>query len=645
VLGRNLSEAVLEYLATRRLLVVLDNCEHLLDAAARIVDAVEQECPGVVVLATSREGLGLAGERILAVSSLGLPDHAGSVEVLSSTDAVRLFVERARDVKADFALTAQNAVAVGQLCRRLDGIPLALELAAARVRSMTPNDLLDRIDQRFTLLTRGSRAALERQQTLRRTIDWSYDLLSPPEREALLRLSVFAGGCDIPAAEGVLSGGTIAPFEVVDVLGQVVDKSLLSVDDYRGRARYRMLETIRQYAQERLDDSGTAPLVRRAHAEYYPALAESAGPHLRGGGQLAWSQDLAVEIGNLRTALDWAVEQEAVDHALRLVAPLTISGLEVGDSAMEWAAAAVAIPGADQHPLFGWVASWAAWGATARGDYDRARVVMRDVAALEDERGTWGAAACRAAATLAFFTGDLDAARHYADEWVAVARAQGDAYEVCQSLIMQASAVNFGGQGNPVPIYEEAVQIARQANILSSLAIGLSAFAINLSHVETLDPETARHAVALAEEAIEVAAVIGDSTTVDMARNSQGHIALRRGEVRVALETYAESAERIMARGGRSVSAVPLLYAAAAAFAGMGHVRQAAVLLGASDTFWPTRFGPAWLMKLLSEVDATLLQQLGAKRISELRSQGADLGGAEAVEYLRVEAGRALANE
>jgi predicted ATPase len=190
VLGRNLSEAVLEYLATRRLLVVLDNCEHLLAAPARMVDAIEQGCPGVVVLATSREGLGLAGERILAVPSLGLPDHAGSVdvEVLSSTDAVRLFVERARDAKADFALTPQNAVAVGQLCRRLDGIPLALELAAARVRSMTPHDLLDRIGQRFTLLTRGSRAALERQQTVRRTMDWSYDLLSPPEREALLRL-------------------------------------------------------------------------------------------------------------------------------------------------------------------------------------------------------------------------------------------------------------------------------------------------------------------------------------------------------------------------------------------------------------------------------------------------------------------------
>jgi predicted ATPase/class 3 adenylate cyclase len=388
-LGRELSEAVLEYLAAKRLLLVLDNCEHLLEATARLVDVVAHECPGVVVLATSREGLGLAGERILAVPSLSLPDHAASMDALSTTDAVRLFVERARDANASFALTPDNAAAVAQLCRRLDGIPLAIELAAARARSMTPEDLLERIDQRFTLLTRGSRAALERQQTLRRTIDWSYELLGPPEREALLRLSVFAGGCGLSAAEAVVSGGAVGPTDVADVLGQLVDKSLLIVEDHRGRARYRMLETIRQYAQERLDDSGAAPSVRRAHADYYVALAETAGPHLRGRGQLAWARDLAMEIGNFRAAVDWAVEQASPGPALRLAAPLTVQGLEVGDAAMEWAAAASAIPGADEHPLFATVASWAVWGATVRRDHDRARATFGRVAAVEERRGRW----------------------------------------------------------------------------------------------------------------------------------------------------------------------------------------------------------------------------------------------------------------
>jgi predicted ATPase/class 3 adenylate cyclase len=644
VLGQDLSETVLEYLAAKRLLLVLDNCEHLLDAMARLVDLVAHGCPGVVVLATSREGLGLAGERILAVPSLNLPDSEASVDALSTTDAVRLFVERTRDASASFALTPDNATAVAQLCRRLDGIPLAIELAAARARSMTPEDLLERIDQRFTLLTRGSRAALERQQTLRRTIDWSYELLRPPEREALLRLSVFAGGCGLPAAEAVVSGGAVDPADAVDVLGQLVDKSLLIVEDHRGRARYRMLETIRQYAQERLDDSGTAPSVRRAHADYYVALAESAGPHLRGPGQLAWARDLAVEIGNFRAAVDWAVEQDSPEPALRVVAPMTVQGLEVGEAATEWAVAASAIPGADEHPLFATVASWATWGATARRDHDRARATLGRVAAFEERQGRWGAAACRAAATLAFFTGDLETAQRWADEWVRAARSDGDAYELSQALVMYGTGVNFMGLGDPIPIYEEAVRIAREAGILAALAMALAALALALISGEpnVLDPEIAGRAAAMAEEAFEVGTLIGDSTSVDVARHLRGQIAMRRGQFRAALEAYSESAEVIIARGGQTTATVPFVLVATCAFAGAGHVEAAAVLLGAGDTLSPTRFGPGWVMDWLSELDSTLPQQLGAQRFEELRSKGAALGPSEAVEYVRVEAERAL---
>jgi predicted ATPase/class 3 adenylate cyclase len=645
-LGRELSETVLECLAAKRLLLVLDNCEHLLDATARLVDVVAHECPGVVVLATSREGLGLAGERILAVPSLSLPDPQASVDALSTTDAVRLFVERTRDANASFALTLDNAAAVAQLCRRLDGIPLAIELAAARARSMTPEDLLERIDQRFTLLTRGSRSALERQQTLRRTIDWSYELLGPPEREALLRLSVFAGGCGLPAAEAVVSGGAVESIDVVDVLGQLVDKSLLIVEDHRGRARYRMLETIRQYAQERLDDSGTAPSVRRAHADYYVALAESAGPHLRGRGQLAWARDLAVEIGNFRAAVDWAVERESPEPALRVVAPLTVQGLDVGEAATEWAAAASAIPGADEHPLFATVASWATWGATARRDHDRARATFGRVADFEERRGRWGAGACRAAATLAFFTGDPETAHRWADEWVRVARSDRDAYELSQALVMHATALGTLGLGDPVPIYEDAVRIAREAGVLTALAIALSALATALFHADpaALDPETARRAAAVAEEAFEVGTLIGDPTSIDIGRQLQASIAVRRGEYSAALKALVEAAEGIMARGGWTTVFVPIVSVATFAFAGAGHAETAAVLLGAGDIS-QTPFGPGWVREWLGKVDSALPQQLGAQRFAALRSQGAALGPSEAVEYLRVEAGRALTND
>ena len=306
--GRALDESVLDYLATKRLLLVLDNCEHLLDAVARLVDAIERRCAGVSVLATSREGLALGGERMAAVPSLGVPAGDADVDEVRQAEAVRLFGDRASAAKRDFALTDRNVAAVGVLCRRLDGIPLAIELAAARVRSLSPEDLVSRLDQRFELLTHGSRTAPERHQTLRSTIDWSYDLLSPTERHALNRLSVFAGGCDLAAAEAVLPDDDLDAADVVDVLGQLVDKSLVVVDEVDGGVRYRLLETIRQYARERLDASDDPVTLRRRHADHYVTLAEAAGPHLRGREHLEWTNVIARDIDNIRAALDWAVE-------------------------------------------------------------------------------------------------------------------------------------------------------------------------------------------------------------------------------------------------------------------------------------------------------------------------------------------------
>ena len=291
--GRRLDAVVVDYLVPKRLLLVLDNCEHLLDVAARAVDRLRQRCPEIAVLATSREGLALAGEQIVAVPSLGLPSGDDPTLVDTDAEAVELFVDRARDAKRDFVLSNHNAGAVALLCRRLDGIPLAIELAAARVRSLTPDDIVQRLDQRFKLLTRGSRASLERHQTLRNTVDWSYDLLNPVEQAALNRLSVFAGGADLRAVEAVVSGDDLDPFDVADVLGQLVSKSLVLVDDPRSGRRYRLLETIRQYAQERLEASGEAATVRRRHAEYYVEVAEEAGPDLRGGQQVGTAQEIA----------------------------------------------------------------------------------------------------------------------------------------------------------------------------------------------------------------------------------------------------------------------------------------------------------------------------------------------------------------
>jgi predicted ATPase/class 3 adenylate cyclase len=483
---RSLEDSVLEYLAPKRLLLVFDNCEHLLDSAAQVVDRIGKGCPHVVVLATSREGLAVAGEQMVAVRSLGLPGAGDSLDVLSGVDAVRLFVDRAHDAKSDFVLTDRNADAVAQLCHRLDGIPLAIELAAARVRSLTPEDLVARLDQRFKLLTRGSRAALERHQTLRNTIDWSYDLLGDTEREALNRLSVFAGGADLAAAEAVVSGGALDELDVADVLSQLVDKSLVNVDEHDDGQRYRLLESIRQYGQERLEATGDAAEVRRRHADHYVARAEAAGPRLRGRDQVASNNEITRDNDNFRAVLDWSIETHSPDHAMRLVAPLAVNGMTIGYASMDWAETAVEIPGAPEHPLFPVVASWASWSATMGADLERAAVIATIAEAAEVALGSRQPAACQGPGTLAFFEGDLEGARRHAQEWVERARETGDPYEVGHALILYGSTFQMSEPEQAVATIEEALQIGRDAGITSVLSNGLLALGAFLP-VESID--------------------------------------------------------------------------------------------------------------------------------------------------------------
>ena len=486
--GRSVEESVLEYLTLKRPLLVLDNCEHLLGAIVNMVDAILRRCPQVSILATSREGLGLGGERMVAVPSLAVPADDADIAELLDTDAVRLFADRASAAKVDFAVTERNARAVAVVCRRLDGIPLAIELAAARVRSMSPEDLVSRLDQRFKLLTKGSRAALARQQTLRATIDWSYELLDPTERRVLDRLSVFAGGCDLSAAEQVVAGDDLDVFEVDDVLGQLVDKSLVVADDTDRGVRYRLLETIRQYAQERLEAAGNPRTARAAHANYFATLAESNRAALRGHDQFLFAQHMADETDNFRAAIDFSVDTGDVGLALRLVAPLAVRGPSIGYAAMAWAEAAIEIPQATYHSLFPEVASWATWSATARRDLPLAREYAAKIDPAEAELGRQIAAAERGPAVLAFFTGDYERACVCCEKSAVLARRDGDAYELAMALILLAAAHNALGNDEPaLETCEEAVQVARDAGT-SSLAMGLNLLA-------SLLPEESERAV------------------------------------------------------------------------------------------------------------------------------------------------------
>ena len=293
------------------------------------------------------------------------------------------------------------------------------------------------------------------------------------------RLSVFAGGCDLAAAEAVLPDDDLDAADVVDVLGQLVDKSLVVVDDTDGGVRYRLLETIRQYARERLDASGDPVALRRRHADHYVALAEAAGPHLRGREHLEWTSVIARDIDNFRAALDWAVETPSPEHALRLVAPLAVQG-RTGELAMDWAATAIAIPGGDGHPLFPVVAAWAAWGATMGLDFERAEDLVGVAERAQAALGTRLPSVARAQATLAFFRNDFEEARRHAEEWVELARGAGDPYELAHALITLGGALQITEPTLDAAIAttEEAVRVARTAGIDAALAIALANLAM-----------------------------------------------------------------------------------------------------------------------------------------------------------------------
>ncbi len=311
-----------EYLHDKKTLLVLDNCEHLIEASAKVANTLLNAAPQLKVLASSREALGVKGEVSYHVPSLSLPDpkHLPAIEQLSQYEAVRLFIDRVLLVAPHFDVTKENAPFIAQICHRLDGIPLAIELAAARVKILSVEQISRRLDDRFRLLTGGARTALPRQQTLRALIDWSYDLLSDNERLLLRRLAVFVGSWTLEAAEGVCTGEGIGSDEVLDLLAHLVNKSLVIVfEQAQGReARYRMLETVRQYARERLIDSGEGKEIRDRHLDYYLHVVKEAEPELFGSKELIWLVWLENEWGNLRAAVEWSLEMRA-DAGLELV--------------------------------------------------------------------------------------------------------------------------------------------------------------------------------------------------------------------------------------------------------------------------------------------------------------------------------------
>ncbi|MFI5035859.1 MAG: adenylate/guanylate cyclase domain-containing protein [Acidimicrobiales bacterium] len=508
-------DSLLQVLQDQNVLLVLDNCEHIIDEVAIFADLIGKHCPRVSLLATSREPLGIGGEVVYRVRSLSLPaNDVESVAELDGSDAVQLFVARAQARDSTFKLDDADAPIVASVCRRLDGIPLAIELAAARLSSMSLIDLHRRLDQRFRLLTGGSRNALPRQQTLGATVAWSYDLLNEPEREVLRRLTVFVDGFDLDAAEAVCATGAIESFDVTDILGSLVNKSLVTGERASGTLRYAMLETIRQYAVEQLlqvDGDTTAYETRLLHAEHYLRLAEAAAPAIDSHGQVVWVKRLTAEWGNLKASFEFfsANSDRSVD-VLRLGVALThLCVIRQYREPIEYLRNALATAPHDASSLsIRALHSLALLENFARDDLP-GREAVRDgfqqsvegARKVGDERLESEALAWLSRATK--WLGDGDEAIRLATESLTLARSIGDANLVGSSLNALANALPTREEGQP--LHEEALDLFRSVGNLSWACAEL--IALSLMNLETVD-DVARNRK-FAEEAVAVAEEVG----------------------------------------------------------------------------------------------------------------------------------------
>jgi predicted ATPase/class 3 adenylate cyclase len=499
-------EALVGFLRAKQMVLVLDNCEHVIDAAADLVERIERSCAGVVVLATSRAALGVDGEQILAVPSLGIPAGDADFDGVARADAVVLFVDRARRVKADFVLTAANAPLVSRVCRRLDGMPLGVELAAARVRAMTPAELADGLEERFEILSGVRHRGVERHQTLRAVIDWSYDLLAEPEKRLLVRMSVFAGGCTRQSAEVVCSGDPVERTGMLDLLAGLVDKSLVVADVEDPDTRYGLLETIREYGRDRVAEHGETQPLQDAHAEHYYDLAAGLVEQAGGSEQLLAVRRLVAERENLLAAMAHALRSGHADLALRILS-VGLDEVDLG-CLPRFSVEALNIAGAAEHRLYPAGLAVAAFYSSLNADLAATEALCEASLSAarrldsHDPRIEWKVLWARA--TAAFSLGDLATAADYYARGVGIRRALDPGVMLSTTLSVEAACRGFAGDyGRGLPLATEGLAIARRLGTPLQIAYNLVVLAGALAEQ---DPSRAR---ALLREAADVGSNLG----------------------------------------------------------------------------------------------------------------------------------------
>jgi predicted ATPase len=542
---RPLEEGVIEYLREKKLLLVLDNFEQVL-AGAQLVGQLLAACPHLKILATSRIPLGLYGEREYLVPPLSLPDpeRPPSLEHLTQYEAVRLFIERAQDARPDFSVSNENAPAVAEICARLDGLPLAIELAAARIKVLPPQKMLDRLSDRLKLLARGARDLPERQRTLRATMEWSHALLEEGEKVLFARLSVFAGGRTLEAIEAVCAAEGDLPVETLDGVESLVDKSLLREEERPGgEPRFVMLETVHEYAREKLEENGETEEIKHTHAEYFLTLTEEAKAELNGPQQKTWLERLETEHDNIRAALSWALKHAEAGLVIRLGGALWWFWRMRGhySEGRRWLEEALAIKGRGSPESRARALAGVGALAVEQGDLDRAEEACEEGLELlvgearEPSEAKLYLLTCLG--WVAFSREDHGRATELFEESLELSREKMDTWGLAGSLMSLATVSHSQGDSErATELYEESMDLYREQGNKGGLASCLN----NLAMVVYSQGDLGR-AIQLTEESVALHRELGARGGVSIGLCNLGWMALLQNDLGRAADLYAES--------------------------------------------------------------------------------------------------------
>jgi predicted ATPase/class 3 adenylate cyclase len=621
--GQSTREALVEFLRSKQLLLVLDNCEHLIEAAAALAGVLQRACERLVILATSREALRIEGERLVPVPPLGVPGADTDLDTVMEAEAVRLFAERAAAVKPGFQVTAQNAAVVAAIVRRLDGMALAVELAAARVPAMNPAELARRLEHSFGVLAAGPRGVVAHHQTLRATIDWSFDLLSGHEQALLARLAVFAGGATLEAAEAVCGGDGIDPDAVLELLATLITRSLVVAEEPGPQTRYRLLATIRQYGEQRLEDTGQAERWRAHHAGYYAGLLRQVRKHAHDPNpEVFWAVRLSAEQDNLLAAWSWAIGTGNVDTAFKILAGFAPSEVWTGYPLPLDGETALELPGASKHAGYPLALAVNARFAATRQDVASAEELCRRAADANARRDTpdWRVEAtiCSARSNIAATRGAFADAAGLAEQAAGIARAGGDLADASVELTFAVAHHVFAGdEPRGVPVAREALALARQIGAPALIATSLLAVGATVAGT---DPGQAR---ACLRESRELSIALGYQNATDLAWAAG--VAFLTGDQAAALE-LARRAIHGLRWGGDRQRIGFVLHIIAAALAAT-RPDAAAIIQGAAEAHVGEPERTAQL------INSIVTAALGEERARELRATGADMDWDQTLAY------------